>query len=449
MKDTFHLNISTADNLGIGLFKCSIDPKGKFIAINTTLATMLGFSCKVDLKSRAFRDLFSRPHDADEFFNLLRQDTKVNFFETLFVPRGGEPVWVAITASKVEDADKKEYMEGIIEDVSSHKEMEERLALERDLTQGLLDHIPDAIYFKDRNNRIIKVNNFYAQGMGFSPEHVLGKTDFDFFPIDQAQKMADDDNYVLRTGRPIVGKIERTLLPNGTWNQVSTTKIPMYDRKGEVIGTMGITRDMTAYANLEKERLTMLRSAFSALGKTLEMRDPYTYGHNHNVANIVEKIGKALGWDEDRLLSMRLAAELHDLGKISIPLDILNKPGKLNDAEYRLIQEHVTTSYSIIKDSHFPVSLAEAIYQHHERLDGSGYPRGLKDDQIIMEARILAASDVLESMASYRPYRESLGIEKALEELEKGRSFQYDSEIVDIISQFISENDRKPFWVEN
>lgn len=449
MKDTFHLNITTADNLGIGLFKCSINPEGKFIVINSALVRMLGYSCKVELKGENFKDLFAHHNDAEEFFKILGQDQKVNFFETVFKHKEGSTVWMAITASKVVSEDKGEYIEGIIENISSHKEMEEKLALERDIIQGLLDNIPDAIYFKDRNNRITKVNNFYANGMGLEADKILGKTDFDFFPYDQAKKMFEDDNYVLHTGKPIVGKIERTLLPNGTWNQVITTKIPMYNRKGKIIGTMGITRDMTAYANLEKDRFTMLKNAFAALGKTMEMRDPYTFSHNHKVANISEQIGKELGWNEDRLLNIKLAAELHDLGKISIPLDILNKPGKLNEAEYRLIQEHVKTSYEIIKDIKFPFSLAEIIYQHHERLNGSGYPRGLKEDQISIEGRILAVSDVLDSMTSYRPYRESLGIEKALEELDKGRGSQYDEKIVDIIFKLVNDNGKRPFWLDN
>jgi PAS domain S-box-containing protein/putative nucleotidyltransferase with HDIG domain len=449
MKDTFHLNITTADNLGIGLFKCSIDREGKFIVINSALVRMLGYSCKVELKARKFKDLFAQAQDAEEFFKILAQDQKVNFFETVFKHKEGTTVWIAITASKVVSEDKLDYIEGIIENISAHKEMEEKLALERDIIQGLLDNIPDAIYFKDRNNRITKVNNFYAKGMGLESDKILGKTDFDFFPYDQAKKMFEDDNYVLHTGKPIVGKIERTLLPNGTWNQVITTKIPMYDRKGKIIGTMGLTRDMTAYANLEKDRLTMLKNAFAALGKTMEMRDPYTFSHNHKVANISEQIGKELGWNEDRLLSIKLAAELHDLGKISIPLDILNKPGKLNKAEYRLIQEHVKNSYEIIKDINFPFSLAETVYQHHERLNGSGYPRGLKEDEISIEGRILAASDVLDSMTSYRPYRESLGLEKALEELDKGRGWQFDTKIVDVIFKLVNDNERRPFWLDN
>jgi len=449
MKDTFYLNITTADGLGIGLFKCAIKPEGRFIVTNSALVKMLGYSAKVELKTMNFKELFIHGRDAVKFFGILSQNGKVNFFETIFKHKAGNTVWVAITASRVAGEDKREYIEGIIENISSHKEMEEKLAFEKDLMQGLLDNIPDAIYFKDRKNWIIKVNNYCAEGMGRKPEEILGKTDFDFFPREQAEKMFEDDNYVLHTGKPIVGKIERTPLPNGIPRQVITTKIPMYDTEGKIIGTMGITRDITAYANAEEARLKMLKNAFAALGKTLEMRDPYTFSHNHKVANISERIAMELGWNEDRLLSIKLAAELHDLGKISIPLDILNKPGKLNEAEYRLIQEHVKNSYEIIKDINFPFSLAEIIYQHHERLNGSGYPRGLKEDQISIEGRILAVSDVLDSMTSYRPYRESLGLEKALEELDSGRGSQYDGKIVDVIFKLVNDNDRRPFWLDN
>ncbi|MFH1640562.1 MAG: HD domain-containing phosphohydrolase, partial [Candidatus Omnitrophota bacterium] len=301
----------------------------------------------------------------------------------------------------------------------------------------------------DCNNRIIKVNKFYALGVSLKPEHIIGKTDFDFFPPEQAEQMFKDDYYVLRTGKPIVGKVERTVLKNGTWNQVITTKIPMYDKKGQVIGTMGITRDMTAYANLEKERLAMLINALTVLGKALEMRDPYTFSHNRNVAQIAEKITRQLDWDENRILGLKLAAELHDLGKISIPLDILNKPGKLSDLEFQLVKEHVTKCYELMKDIEFPFSLAETIYQHHERLDGSGYPRGLKDKDIIVEARILSVCDVLESMTSGRPYREALGLDSALEELTRNSGLKYDQEIVGVASSLIEANDKKPFWVTN
>lgn len=446
MKKSFCLNISTADNLRMGLFKYSLFPAEGFIIANSTLVHMLGYNSKKELQKEGLDNLFFRPEDKEEFFKILRRDGKVEFFETLFKDKRGGSLWVAVNTSLVKSADKSEYLEGAIENISSYKEMKESLSLERDFLQGLLDNIPDAIYFKDRNNRIIKVNKFYIEGMGLKAEEIVGKTDFDFFPQEQAEKMFTDDNYVLNTGKPIVGKIERTLLPNGTWNQVITTKIPLYNQAGKIIGTMGITRDMTAYANLEKERLAMLINGLKVLGKALEMRDPYTFSHTRHVASIAEIVGKRLNWDENHLLGIRLAGELHDLGKISIPLDILNRPGKLTQLEYNLIQEHVKNCYELIKDIDFPFPLAEIIYQHHERLDGSGYPRKLKGDEISVEARILAICDVLEAMTYHRPYRETLGLEKAQEELQRGADSKYDPEIVEIISDLIKENNGGVFW---
>jgi PAS domain S-box-containing protein len=447
MRDNFCFSNSVADSLGIGIFKYSLIPQEKFIVTNSALAQMLGYPSKKELKQEKLGNFFLNLKDRDDFFRLVKRFGKAKFFETIFKDKNGKPLWVAINAALVVSGDKKEYLEGIVEDISFHKETEERLSLEGGLLQNILDNIPDAIYFKDSNNRLVRINKFYAQGVGLKPEEIIGKTDFDFFPHEQAKKMFDDDNYVLNTGKPIVGKIERTLLPDGSHNQVITTKIPMYDRCGKIVGTMGITRDMTIYANSEKERLTMLINALKVLGKALEMRDPYTFSHTRHVANIAETIAEALGWDENRLLGIKLAGELHDLGKISIPLDILNKPGRLTDLEYNLIQSHVKNCYDLIKDIEFPFPLAETILQHHERLDGSGYPRKLKGDSILFEARILAVSDVLESMTHYRPYREALGVEKAQEELLNGSGSRYDPQIVEVAVGLIKNNEGETFWL--
>lgn len=447
MKNTFYLNLSTADSLGIALFKYSIFPDERFIITNSALALMLGYNAKSEIKRFTFADLFVSQTEKEEFLGTLKRNGNVHFFETRFRKSDGKPLWVAITASVITSRERDKYVEGIIEDISSHKEMEEKLALEKDMLQNLLDNMPDAIYFKDDTNHIIKFNRFYAKGVNLPPDQIFGKTDFDFFPAAQAEVMFEDDNKVLATGEPIVGKIERTKLPNGTWNQVITTKIPMYDGNGKVTGTMGITRDMTAYANLERERVDMLISALMVLAKVLEMRDPYTFGHARNVAVIAERIAEKLGWDENRLLGMRLAGQLHDLGKISIPLDILNKPGKLSELEYQLIKEHVNKCYDLIKDIKFPFSLAETILQHHERLDGSGYPNNLRNDQILLEARILAVSDVLESMTAYRPYREALGIDRALEELQDGAGKKYDERIVSLVRDLTFSSPNREFWL--
>ena len=446
MEEKFYFDADTADNLGIGLFKYALGPKEGFQVVNTTLARILGCPSKAGLKKMSISGLFMDVAERKGFFRALSKEGRVKFFEARFRKKNGKPVWVALIAFRIKKTGQAQYLEGIVEDISTHKEMEEKISLERDMFQGLLNNMPDAIYFKDTKNRITKVNKFYLKGIKRKLKDVIGKTDFDFFPREQARQMFEDDNHVLRTGKPIVGKIEKTLLSNGTWNQVITTKIPMYDKNGKIAGTMGITRDMTAYANLMTERFKMIMNSFVVLGKALEMRDPYTFSHTRNVALIAVQIAKALGWDEDRILSIRLASEIHDLGKISIPLDILNKPGKLGELEYQLIKRHVENCCNLIKDIDFPFSLSEIVYQHHERLDGSGYPRGLKSGQINEEARLLAICDVLESMTGHRPYRAALGIDKALEELKSGRGIRYDAKITDIAIDIIKKNKGKVFW---
>jgi PAS domain S-box-containing protein len=449
MKKGFSLDLKTADNLGVGLFRYKVNSRKEFETVNSSLVEMLGYTSKDELCGKSWDELFVDAETKKRFLGLLSAKKQARFFEAEFWRKDAKRVWVALTAFQLGESTAVEYIEGMIEDISEHKATEEKVAIERDMFQGVLDNIPDAVYFKDVQNRLLKVNKFYLKGLGLSQEAIIGKTDFDFFPFEQARQMFEDDNYVLRTGRSIIGKIERTLLTNGTWNQVITTKIPMFDRSGAIIGTMGITRDMTIYAHLEQERFKMVTNALMVLGKILEMRDPYTFIHTRNVASIAEHIAKAMGWDENKQLGMRLAGEIHDLGKISIPLDILNKPGALNELEYQLIKKHVENCYNLIKDIEFPFSLNEIVYQHHERLDGSGYPRGLKDSQISVEARILAVSDVLESMTNHRPYRASLGIEKAIEELQAGAGVRYDDQVVNIVSRLVHQNNGAIFWDTN
>ena len=450
MKNDFSLSMVAADNLELGLFRYCLIPQEGFLAVNPALWQMFGYRYyRSDFFQEKFVNLFVNSKDKDVFFEMLSRNGNVKFFEALFRKKDGETVWVAITASSIFTNGNAKCIEGIIQNISSYKNRQKKLLMEKKFFKDLLDNIPDAIYFKDRNNRITKVNKFYIKGTGLREEEIIGKTDFDFFPYEQAKKMFDDDNYVLDTGNSIIGKIEKTRLPNGSLNQVITTKIPTFNTQGRIVGIMGITRDMTVYADLEKERFNMMVNTLEVLGKALQMRDPYTFTHTRNVACIAEEIAKVLAWNKDRLLGIKLAGELHDLGKISIPLDILNKPGELSKLEYSLIQEHSKNCYNLIGNFKFPFPLAEIIYQHHERLDGSGYPRKLKGEDILLEARILAVSDVLEAMTHHRPYREALGLSRACKELKKDRGRKYDAEIVDIALGLVTKNKEKEFWLDN
>lgn len=448
-KDGFYLRFSTAEKLGICLFRYQLSPKEKFLAVNHALAKILGCSSEKEIQKFTLKSLFKNPRELTGFIKALKKETIVRFYETQFKTKDKKNAWVAITAqlTKSNSNEKLLYIEGILEDITKHKELEEQFSFEKQLFQNLLDNMPDAVYFKDDKNRLIRVNRFYAKGFKMTPEEIIGKTDFDFFPKDQARKMFEDDNSVLKTGIPIIGKIERTLLPNKTYNCVTTTKIPIRNKKDKIIGTVGITRDITEYDHIEQDRLNLVVSSLKVLDKVLEIRDPYTFGHTRRVSVIAEKIAKELGWDADRILRLRMSAELHDIGKILIPLEILNKPGKLSELEFKMIQEHVRRCYDMLKPHSFPFLLSEAIYQHHERLDGKGYPRGLSGDKIIPEARVLAVSDVLEAMTFHRPYRAALGIEKAMQEIKDNSGSKYDKDTVDAAMKILEENNYEPFWL--
>ncbi|MBI3903341.1 MAG: PAS domain S-box protein [Nitrosomonadales bacterium] len=177
-----------------------------------------------------------------------------------------------------------------------------------------------------------------------------------------------------------------------------------------------------------------------AISATVEMRDPYTAGHQRRVAHLAVAIARAMGLPEEQVHGIFLSAIVHDLGKIHVPAEILSKPGRLNDIEYSLIKMHPQNGYDILKGISFPWPIAQSVLQHHERLDGSGYPQGLKGDAILIEARILAVADIVEAMSSHRPYRPGLGMDAALEEIAKGRDVQYAPDVVDACIRLFKEN---------
>jgi PAS domain S-box-containing protein/putative nucleotidyltransferase with HDIG domain len=182
-----------------------------------------------------------------------------------------------------------------------------------------------------------------------------------------------------------------------------------------------------------------LETTVETIAATLEMRDPYTAGHERRVSLLAVAIARELGLDEDTVDGIHFGAMIHDLGKIQVPAEILSKPSRLLPLEYALIQQHPQAGYDILKGIDFPWPVATMVAQHHERLDGSGYPTGLRGDEIILEARILAVADVVEAMASHRPYRPGLGIDQALEEIAGGRGVTYDAQAADACVRLFRE----------
>ena len=188
----------------------------------------------------------------------------------------------------------------------------------------------------------------------------------------------------------------------------------------------------------EKPRTT-LEGMVNALASTAERRDPYTAGHQQRVTQLACAIAQEMGLPQEQIEGLHVAGALHDIGKIYVPAEILNKPGRLTEMEMSLIKTHPQAGYDILKRIEFPWPVPQIMLQHQERIDGSGYPQGLSGEEILLEARILAVADVVEAMSSHRPYRSALGIDKALEEILQNRGVLYDSEVVDSCLKVFTE----------
>jgi PAS domain S-box-containing protein len=298
--------------------------------------------------------------------------------------------------------------------------------------------LKDGLIVIDRNFNIVYVNRAFSIMSGISEEELIGSKCYDLFsgPFCQNDtcpmtKITNDVEQILYDG-------DKHCKAGKNISCVFKAS-PLRDEEGRLVGIVETITDVSLLKKTQQELFESrerLRKAMGgiiqAMSLTIEKRDPYTAGHQRRVAKLCRAIGTELGLDWERIQGLRMAAAIHDLGKIHVPAAILNKPGKLSDHELGIIRQHPQTAYEILKGIDFPWPLAEAIYQHHERLDGSGYPRGLRGDEIILEARILAVADVVESMSSFRPYRKELGMEKAIAELRSKSGILYDPEIVKI-----------------
>jgi PAS domain S-box-containing protein/putative nucleotidyltransferase with HDIG domain len=205
---------------------------------------------------------------------------------------------------------------------------------------------------------------------------------------------------------------------------------------GETV-VLGIARDITDYKRTQDElkysyerMQKVLWDTINALTSAVEKRDPYTAGHQHRVAILADAMAEKMRLPSVQKLGLHVAALVHDIGKINVPAGILNKPSGLSDAEFALVKDHVLVGYDILRTIEFPWPVAEIVLQHHERLDGSGYPKGIKGSEMLPEARILAVADVVESMLAHRPYRPARGIESAVKEISKYKKKLYDVKAV-------------------
>ncbi|HET58459.1 MAG TPA: PAS domain S-box protein [Deltaproteobacteria bacterium] len=317
----------------------------------------------------------------------------------------------------------------------------------QELTSATLASVGEAVLVIDPAKRVILECNRAAEDIfGYTKEELIGhSTEMIHLNRESFEEFGKNSEPVLdETG--IYRTETRMKRKDGSVIDTENVVSIMSKRLGFMRGVVSVVRDVTE-SNRAKDNLKRaLEQVRNALGvtiqvmvSTIEVRDPYTSGHQQRVAHLARAIAGEMTLNRDRIDGIYMMGIVHDIGKISIPAEILAKPGRLTDVEYALVKEHPQIGYDILKDVESPWPLAEVVRQHHERMDGSGYPRNLKGEEILLEARIMAVADVIESMASHRPYRPSLGIDAALDEIESGSGVLYDSDVVETVLRLFRE----------
>ncbi|HNQ47405.1 MAG TPA: HD domain-containing protein [Syntrophorhabdus sp.] len=305
--------------------------------------------------------------------------------------------------------------------------------------RNIFDYAVEGIFQSTLDDRYKSVNPAFARTLGYeSPEEVLNT-----ITNISRQLYVNPESYqtlkALLSERGFVEGYETEFYKkDGSKIWVAINARAVRNGNGSIDFFEGFHQDITRRKRAENDLKNTVESlkktldgTVHALSTTLEMRDPYTAGHQKRVALIACEIAEEMGLPEEQIEGIRVMGFLHDIGKIMVPAEILSKPGKINEYEFHIIKAHSQVGYDILKGIELPWPVALATIQHHERIDGSGYPQGLKGDEIILEAKILAVADVLEAMASHRPYRPALGLDKALEEIREKKGVYYDPVVVD------------------
>jgi PAS domain S-box-containing protein/putative nucleotidyltransferase with HDIG domain len=413
----------------------SVTPEGRFTYVNRAAARSLGRSQEelIGMAPWEISPSITAGGWQAHWQKLCREGELR--FESVHQAADGHLFPVEITASHVV-LDDGEYEFTHVRDITQRKRAERELAESEARYRSIVETSAEGVAVLDEQRRFRYVNEQLCRLSAYSSSDLVGKVLDGFLYPDDLPALSRQwkDR---KEGK--VGRYEMRLRrEDGSARWVMISSRPVTNHQGEFAGTISMVTDMhDRKLAEERARRTVERlrrstdAAVKTLARTIELRDPYTAGHQERVTELAVVIGRRLGLPRRALTALRIAALIHDLGKIAVPAEILSKPGSLSDMERQLIHRHPETGFQILREMRFPGPVATIVRQHHERCDGTGYPAGLRGGQIRMESRIIAVADVVEAMASHRPYRAALGIDAALAEIESGKGALYDSTVVE------------------
>ena len=331
----------------------------------------------------------------------------------------------------------------IYDDITRQKQVEESLKISEQFSSNLMENSPSPIMVINADTSIRYVNQALENLAGLKANEILGKKPpYPWWPKEFKARYARGFKITFNEGCSRQEVPFNSKMGEEFWVEVDAKPISSNgELKYLIVNWFDITNRKAIENNLKISYLKLkktLEGTINTLAAIVETKDPYTSGHQKRVSKLAVAISNELGLDSKTIEGIRTAAVIHDIGKINIPASILSKPGRLSAIEYDMVKTHSQMGYEMIKEIEFPTPIAEIIFQHHEKLNGSGYPRGLKGKDIMFEAKILAVADVVEAMSSYRPYRPPVGIDAAIEEIKKYKGKLYDPGIVDTCVKVIT-----------
>ena len=411
---------------------------GALIYCNESMRTQLGYG-RDELMRQKIPDLLT-PEYARRFedrVKILLEQGKASF-ETAYFRKDGSVMPVEVQA-RLLTLDGRTFILSVSRNISERKAAA-ALLMAAQKWRTTFDAIQDGVFLVDRKSRIIQANRALANLVQRPFSEIIGRPCWE---VMHNAKSPIADCPLVRMWKS--HQREMSVFPAGErWLRAAVD--PILNDAGEVTVAVHTVTDITAVVHAENELRNSLEKlqrtlagTVSALASTVETRDPYTAGHQRGVASLAAALAQEMGFTPEAVEGMRVTGFIHDIGKIAVPAEILNKPGEISSIEFNLVKSHSQVGHDILKAIEFPWPVAQAVLQHHERLDGSGYPLGIKDGDIIPEARILMVADVVVAMASHRPYRPALGIDKALDEIVRNQGTLYDPGVVDACVRIFTE----------
>ncbi len=407
---------------------------------NDALCTLLGTSVD-EIVGRTAADLnptdWSWHEDTDR---RLLASGGVASYELNLHPPGREPIRGELFKIRLDDADSVPVgLLGVVIDRTQQFNAEQHLVESQTLHRLVVESISDAVMLLDGAGRFTFVAPNIGAIFGIGVDEAMARGGLAELVSCEGCPLHD-----LPRDRESVNVECFAILADGSRRELLLSAKPIEIGASRWLVTC---RDVTERVEAANRLKSSMIKTVQALCATVERRDPYVVGHQDRVADLALAIGRRMGLDENRLEGLRLASIVHDIGKVNVPTEILNKPGRLSAPEFAIIKTHPEVGYEILKDIDFPWPVARMVREHHETMDGSGYPLGLTGDQLLLESRILSVADVLEAVTSHRPYRPGLGLDKGLEVLAEMRGTKLDPAVVDVCLDLIRNREvTVPGW---